>query len=60
MDLPKILENMLIAATKDSSLKSWNIYQEKTGHVVFKLKFATTTESMDRDHEEYHVWDSTI
>jgi len=39
MDMPKVLWNLLETTFRDNSLKSWNIYQERSGSVVFKLKF---------------------
>jgi len=40
MGLPKVLEDMIQAALESSPLNSWNIYQERNGAIIFKLRFS--------------------
>ena len=49
MGQPKVLENMLEAASENKSLKTWSIFQEKDGCINFKLKFDSETDSVNHD-----------
>jgi len=46
MGLPKVLEDMLQAALNNSSLQSWNIFQDKDGAINFRLRFSGHQESV--------------
>lgn len=46
MGLPKVLEDMLQVALANSTLQTWNIFQDKDGAINFKLKFGAAQESV--------------
>ena len=48
MVLPRILENLLETATRDSELKSWCIFQENNGDFTFKIKLGAPSSSANR------------
>ena len=48
MVLPRILENLLETATRDSELKSWCIFQENNGDSTFKIKLGAPSSSANR------------
>ena len=49
MVLPKVVESLLEAASKDNPLSSWCIFQEKNGNIVVKLRFDSSPCSVNRD-----------
>ena len=49
MVLPKVVESLLEATSKDNPLSSWCIFQEKNGNIVVKLRFDSSPCSVNRD-----------
>jgi len=49
MGLPKMLETLLAAAAGDNTVKSWTIFEEKSGSIVFKIRFDGAIDAAKRD-----------
>ena len=47
--LPKVVESLLEATSKDNPLSSWCIFQEKNGNIIVKLRFESSSCSVNRD-----------
>ena len=53
MGIPKTLEILLTTLIDSDSLQGWNIYPERSGEVVVKLRFSGAMESPKQDRLSY-------
>jgi len=55
MELPKVLEAMLQTTLNNTTLKSWNIYQDQNGDINFKIKFSASEESVSHVQQATYI-----
>ena len=54
MGLNGILANALESLSMDNNLVSWNIFNEKSGHISVKIRFRSVSDSFSHDEETHY------